>query len=113
MTRIPSPAVFRSEDLNDLLRTLDPNDKRLKWIKEMEDVLNENMYAGDLVKKKQIPLFYVECYGVNNLYRYAHCEGYRSCYTIFTEEGLGKCPHILDLMSHDEYDKRFGYRKKR
>lgn len=113
MTRLPSFAVFRSKNLNDSLKTLDPDDKRLKWIEEMEDVLKENMYAGDLVKKKQMPPFYVKCYGVNNLYRYDHCEGYRSCYTIFTEGGLGKCPHILDLMSHDEYDKRFSYRKKR
>ena len=78
----------------------------------METVLKENMYAGQLVKKKQIPPHYIQRYGVNNLFRYAHPEGYRSCYTIFNVEGVGVCPHILDIMSHEEYDRIFGYRKR-
>jgi hypothetical protein len=41
---------------------------------------------------------------VNNLYRYSHPEGFRSCYTIVEE-----CPRILDLMSHSVYDKVFKY----
>ena len=47
-----------------------------------------------------------------NLFRYAHPEGYRSCYRIFYEEEIGVCPHILDLLSHEEYDGIFGYRKR-
>ena len=72
----------------------------------METVLKEHMYAGDLVKKNQIPFHYKERYDVNNLYRYGHPEGYRSCYTIFHEKE-GVCPHILDLLSHEEYEKIF------
>ena len=78
----------------------------------METVLKENMFAGDQISKKQIPSQYKERYGVNNLLRYAHPEGYRSCYTISYEEGFGVCPHILDLLSHEEYDGIFGYRKR-
>jgi hypothetical protein len=78
----------------------------------MQAVLKENMFAGESVSKKQIPIHYAERYGVNNLFRYAHPEGYRSCYTFFCEEGIGVCPHILDLSSHEEYDKIFGYRKR-
>jgi hypothetical protein len=112
MVRIPSPAVFRSKDLDEFLKTQKPDSKLREWINEMEIDLKENMYAGEQVKKKQIPLCYIRNYGVNNLYRYEHPEGYRSCYTIFSEEGIGVCPHILDIMSHEEYNKIFGYKKR-
>lgn len=109
MVRQPSPAVFRSKDLDEFLKKLEPDHKFRRWIEDMEAVLKENKFAGQLVKKKQIPLCYTECYDVNNLYRYAHPEGYRSCYTILNVEGIGVCPHILDIMSHKEYDRIFGY----
>jgi hypothetical protein len=112
MVRQPSPAVFRSRELAEFLETLNPSSKLGRWLENMEIVLKEHMYAGEPIKKRQIPPHYVERYGVNNLYRYAHPEGYRSCYTVFYEEGIGVCPHILDLLSHEEYDRIFGYRKR-
>lgn len=112
MVRKPSPAVFRSRDLEDFLKTLKPDDKLRRWIEDMETVLLENMFAGQLVKKRQIPSYYVQRYGVNNLFRYRHPEGYRSCYTILNVEGYGVRPIILDIMSHEEYERIFGYRKR-
>lgn len=35
----------------------------------MKLVLKEHKFAGELVKKSQIPNYYVEKFGVNNLYR--------------------------------------------
>ena len=110
MVRKPSPAVFRSRELDDFLK--DHNSTFQRWIEDMETVLKENMFAGEQISKKQIPSQYKERYGVNNLFRYAHPEGYRSCYTISYEEGFDVCPHILDLLSHEEYDKIFRYRKR-
>lgn len=78
----------------------------------MEIVLRENRCAGDLIRKSQIPSYYVQQYGVNNLHRYQHPEGYRSCYTVSNIAGLGVCPTILDIRSHDEYEKIFGYRER-
>lgn len=86
-----------------------PNDKRVRWLSDMEGVLKENMLAGETIKKGRIPSLYVKKYGVNNLYRYRHPEGYRSTYTIVHKEGLGLCPVISDLPSHSEYEKVFGY----
>jgi hypothetical protein len=101
----PSPEVFLSKKLGDFLKTLKPDHKFIKWINNMADVLKENKFAGELVPKKQIPKEYVDQYNATHLYRYQHPEGYRSCYIIFD-----KCPHILDIMSHPEYDKKFGYK---
>ena len=106
MVRKPSPKIFISEDLAKLLRKLGPENKISKWIDDMKEVLRENMYAGELIRKSQIPKQYIDRYAVNNLYRYSHPEGFRSCYTI-----VNGCPYILDIMSHPEYDRVFGYRK--
>ncbi|MFB0514023.1 MAG: hypothetical protein ACETVQ_00450 [Candidatus Bathyarchaeia archaeon] len=94
------------------MKTLKPHDKLRRWIEDMETVLLENMFAGQLVKKRQIPSHYIRRYGVNNLFRYRHPEGYRSCYTILNVEGHGVCPVILDIMSHEVYEGIFGYRKR-
>jgi hypothetical protein len=105
MVRRPSPAIFISDDLAKLLRKLGPENKIAKWIDNMREVLRENMYAGELIRKSQIPRQYIDRYGLNNLYRYGHPEGVRSCCTI-----MKGCPYVLDIMSHPEYDKVFGYR---
>lgn len=105
MVRKPSPKVFISEDLAKLLKKVGPQNKISKWVGDMKEVLRENMYAGELIRKSQVPERYIDCYAVNNLYRYSHPEGFRSCYTI-----VNGCPYILDVMSHQEYDKIFGYR---
>jgi hypothetical protein len=34
------------------------------------DVLEENMFAGQLVEKKKFPKLYIQKYGVNNLFKY-------------------------------------------
>jgi len=113
MTRKPSPAVFRSEELDLFLKgRIGQHGKFLKWIEDMEKVLKENMFAGDQVKKDRIPRYYIQRYGVNNLFRYDHPEGYRSCYVVSYVDGVGVCPTVLDLLSHDQYDKIFGYKKR-
>ncbi|MFQ6054017.1 MAG: hypothetical protein ACE5OO_07320 [Candidatus Bathyarchaeia archaeon] len=112
MVRKPAPAVFHSKELDELLNGLDSEDKRRRWVEDMEIIPLENMYAGDLIPKKRIPGYYVERYGVNNLYRYRLPEGHRAFYTIFNREGIGVCPTILDLLDHSEYERRFGYRKR-
>jgi hypothetical protein len=104
MTRKPAPKVFIVGELNDLLQKLDTSHKFHKWLSDMKAVLKENIYAGELVRKSQIPKHYFEKFGVNHLYRYNHPEGHRSCYSIV--EG---CPRIFDIMTHSEYDNRFGY----
>lgn len=114
-SRKPSPAVYRHPLLVEFFQTLPNDDKLFKMILDMEEVLMEHMYSGDLVSKKLTPRHYVENYSLNpkspNLYVYDHPRHYRSCYTIARKEE-GVCPIILDIMDHDEYNRKFGYRKK-
>lgn len=76
---------------------------------DMEKVLAENRYAGEQVKKDRIPRRYFKKYGVNNLYRYHHPQGYRSTYTVLTLTKGVFLVVILDLLNHEEYDDLFGY----
>jgi hypothetical protein len=78
MVRKSSPGVFRGKELSDLINGLEQNHKYRKWISDMEAVLLENLFSGDLVEKKKIPDYYVDKYGLNNLYGDDHSEGYRS-----------------------------------
>ena len=102
--------MFLSKELEDFLKELDSNHRFNRWVADMKSVLKENMFAGECIGKKRIPKHYARRYGVNNLYRYDHPEGFRSCYTLVMCEGLGVCPLIIDLKTHTDYDKIFGYK---
>ncbi len=76
----------------------------------MKEALLFSRLCGEGISKKMIPDYYKENYGVNNLYRYEHPEGFRSCYTLVGTSAGNIEAKILDLMSHPEYEKRFGYK---
>lgn len=105
MTRKAAKGVHIIPELGEFLDNLGPDHKLSRWIQDMADVLKENMFAGELIEKKKIPKYYIEKYNVDHLFRYQHPEYHRSCYVIY--EGI--CV-ILDIMTHEEYNKRFGYR---
>ncbi len=58
----------------------------------MDDVLLENKEAGERIQKKPHTSATRDRYGVNNLYRYHHPEGYRSCYTLVYIDRVGSAP---------------------
>jgi|GEM_PF-1969893 len=101
--------VFVSRQLKRYLDATEKDHKHYRWIMEMRRILFENMYSGEKIRRDRIPKHYRNNYHVRNLFRYAHPEGYRSCYTVMHFEGLGYCPVILDLVNHKEYDRIFGY----
>ncbi|MFA7398539.1 MAG: hypothetical protein WC046_08655 [Candidatus Bathyarchaeia archaeon] len=102
MSRKPAAKVFISEEPSHYLTEIGLDHKVSKWINNMKMTLKENMYAGELIRKSQIPKQYISRYGVNNLYWYSHPEGFRSWYPIVIV-----CPNILDIMPHPKYDKVF------
>ena len=101
--------VFISLKLEALVSSLEINHKHRRWINEMAENLLQNILVGERIKQSQIPRHYIEKYKISNLYRYAHPEGYRSTYTLAEFSEYGVCPVILDIMSHKEYERMFGY----
>lgn len=107
----PCDGVGLSPELDAELKTLAPDHKFHKWITEgMADALMFNRQAGEKIQEDRIPPHYISVYGVNNLYRYGHPEGFRSCYTLLDMEDGKICGWILDIMTHKEYERRFDYR---
>ncbi len=83
----------------------------LRSIERVKRWLKENPFAGDQVKKGQIPHYYLQKYGVTNLWRIELSNYWRLIYTIQSNE-VEIIDFVLDVIDHKEYDKKFGYRGK-
>ena len=101
--------VYIDRKLYDEICKLDKNHIKRKWITLMKKTLLGNPLAGEQIHSRMIPRHYSDTHKVNNLFRFSLPEGYRGIYTLIEFEGEGVNPVILDVFSHKEYEKRFGY----
>jgi len=79
-------------------------------IKQKIELLKENPQYGMHVPRRLIPRKYLEIYDVNNLWKINLSGAWRMIYTIRGTE-VEIINLILDIFSHREYEKTFGYRK--
>lgn len=81
---------------------------------EIISTLKSDNIVGEHVKKKQIPKYYVRKHNIQSLYRVALPKRWRLTYSIIEFEVKGEFGILmLELMDHDQYNKRFGYYKKK
>lgn len=80
-------------------------------IERVKGWLKENPFVGDQIKKGQIPDFYIQKYGITNLWRIELSNYWRLIYTIQSNE-VEIIDFVLDIIDHKEYDKKFGYKGK-
>jgi len=80
----------------------------LKIIDAGLDVLKSNMFAGERIERRKYPRYYVQKYGVNNLYKFNLDSRTRLVYTLVSEE-TGVAVVVLDVLDHKKYAERFGY----
>ena len=89
------------------------NQQLFKSIKRVKELIETNKFYGDNIKKNQIPKFYIEKYGITNLFRVELVGYWRLLYTL---EDAGNnieiLAIILEFMDHKKYNKLFGYKKK-
>ncbi len=82
--------------------------KAKKEVIEAFSLLREDCTRGDSIPKSLIS-YYIQHYGVNNAWRYELSGGARMIYTIVLESD-GFVVYLLEgFVTHDEYEKRFGY----
>ncbi|MBT7706338.1 hypothetical protein HN747_02725 [archaeon] len=81
----------------------------LRSIKRASELLKENPFAGDQIKKRLIPMVYIKKYGAENLWRIELANRWRLIYLIKTGE-LEIINFVVDIYDHKKYDKVFGYR---
>jgi hypothetical protein len=74
---------------------------------------NSNLPLGAHHKRDTIPKYYITKYNLQSLYHFDMPDGHRLMYTIRRSMSDGKEALFLELLTHDEYNKRFGYFKKK
>lgn len=85
----------------------------LNAIKKKVELIKANPYYGDPIAKSLTPKEYVSRYGITNLFRVELPNFWRMLYTLTNDETeIEIIAFVLDVIDHDEYDKKFGYRKK-
>jgi len=83
-------------------------------VKQVIQSLKNDSLPGEHLQKKQIPDYYKKRHGVQILYRVALPQRWRLIYTLLTLKKKEKPKaFLLELMDHDQYNKRFGYFKKK
>jgi hypothetical protein len=80
----------------------------LKIVNAGLDVLKGNMFAEERIERKKFPRYYVQKYGVNNLYKSNLDSRTRLIYTLVADE-LGVAVVVLEILDHKKYEERFGY----
>ncbi|MEM2111769.1 MAG: hypothetical protein QXX08_07825 [Candidatus Bathyarchaeia archaeon] len=107
MPRKPS-CVKASIEVAAFINSLREGSYLLRIVNSGLDVLKENMFAGDRIERRKIPKYYVQKYGVNNLYKVNLDSRTRLIYTLVADES-GVAVVVLEILDHKKYEERFGY----
>ena len=78
-------------------------------IERVKGWLKENPFAGDQVKKEQIPDYYLKKYDITNLWRIELSNYWRLLYTIQSNE-IEVIDFVFDILDHEKYNDKFGYK---
>ena len=80
----------------------------MKIINHGLNVLKENMFVGERIERRKFPRYYVQKFGINNLYKLNLDLRTRLIYTLVAEE-TGVAVVVLEILDHKKYEERFGY----
>ena len=75
------------------------------------DLIKENPFYGENEKKDIIPKYYRDQYGAKNLFIVDLPFFWRMIYTLESDK-IEIIAFILDIFTHKEYDKKFGFKKR-
>jgi hypothetical protein len=82
-------------------------------IKKKVELIKMNPHYGDPVPKNLIPNEYRVKYGVTNLFHVELASFWRMLYTLTNDETeVEIIAFVLDIVDHNEYDRKFGYKGK-
>ena len=82
-------------------------------IKKKVELIKMNPHYGDPVPKDLIPNEYRVKYGVTNLFHVELASFWRMLYTLTNDETeVEIIAFVLDIVDHNEYDRKFGYKGK-
>lgn len=83
----------------------------LNAIKKKIELIKVNSHYGDPIAKNLIPIEYKNKYELTNLFRVELPNYWRMLYTLTDGENeIEIIAFVLDIISHKDYDKKFGYK---
>lgn len=116
MKRVCIKLSPEAEEVYRYLNQNAPNSKLermiLKATNQKIELIKVKPHYGDGIPKNLIPEEYKIKYGVTNLFRVELPNFWRMLYTLTSEEEIEIIAFILDIIDHDIYNKKFGYKKK-
>ena len=83
----------------------------LNAINRIFDVIANNPFYGENAKKDLIPKEYRQKYDAGNLFIIDLPDYWRMIYTLESDE-IEIIAFVLDIIDHNEYNKKFGFRKR-
>ena len=83
----------------------------LNAINRLFDVIVNNPFYGENVKKDLIPKEYRQKYDADNLFIADLPDYWRMIYTLESDE-IEIIAFVLDIIDHDQYNKKFKFRKR-
>lgn len=108
MTSKKPSCVKADRDVALFVSSLKKGSRLLKIVNDGLDVLKENMFGGERIERRKFPKYYVQKYGVNNLYKFNLDSRTRLICTLVAEE-TGIAVVVLEILDHKKYEERFGY----
>lgn len=84
----------------------------LNAINNKKELMKANIHYGNPIAKNLIPQEYVNKFGIKNLFRVELPAFWRMMYTLTNNEEIEIVAFVLDIINHQDYDKKFGYRGK-
>jgi len=110
--------ILFSEEAGEMFRFLEERSVHSKKdrmifnaIQKKLQIISENIDYGDAIPKYLIPSYYKNKYFIKNLYRLELPCFWRMLYSA-SNEGIEIIAFVIDIVDHDKYDRKFGYRKR-
>lgn len=104
----PASGVKKSVELEEFLDSCQNDWLRKKADETFADLKADYEY-GEKVTKDKWPRYYLRKWGVTNLYVRRLGRDWRLTYAL-QADGVGILVFCLEILTHKEYDRRFGYR---
>ena len=106
-----SPAF--SKEFSDLEKRAEKHEAEAEHLLKITEKgiskLIEDYRDGQKIQKKLWPKYYIQKYGINNLWRLRLDDYWRLIYTLIGGKVRIEAV-ILEVLDHKEYNKRFGYK---
>ena len=82
-------------------------------VKKKVELIKAYIHYGDHLSRELFPKEYTDKYGITNLFRLELPNFWRMLYALSNGDGEKEIiVFVLDIIDHETYNKKFGYRRK-